>query len=100
VVSGKHPSPTALLARLRVDLVEVTFVIVDHWLDDHCAVGIAAASDHQRLVYISNFPPEVDSYSYECELPPEDEDFPYTGTGVVDGVRYEALLDAVRRHLT
>ena len=95
----KHPSINALLDRLRADLGPKSFVVVDHWEGDLCAIGIAAPGDRQRLMYISTFPPEEPGFTVEREVASADSVLPYKGEGLVEVPTYSLLVDAVRQHL-
>ncbi len=96
--SNKDPSILDLLARLRTDLGDDAFDIVDHWGADLTAIGLACPSDHRMLAYISTDNQLPDSYSYELELPPTNDDELYSVTGESSRCTYPELLDALCLH--
>ena len=95
----KDDSVLRVLDRLRSDLGDDAFDVVDHWDADLCAVGVARPSDHRFLVYISTFPPENGVLAYECERPSSDPDLPYDSDGIVNEASYDDVAAAVTRHL-
>ncbi len=95
---NKDPSILNLLARLRTDLADDAFDIVDHWDGDLVAIGLACPSDHRVLAYISTINQLPDSYSYELELPPTNDDELYSVAGESNGCTYPELLDALCSH--
>lgn len=98
-VGPKDESIRRVLDRLRRDLGDHAFDVVDHWEADLCAVGVARPSDQRFVVYISTFPPERGLFSYECERPSTDGDLPYDSDGMVNEASYEEVAAAVSRHL-
>lgn len=73
---------------------------MDHWECDLCAIGIAAAGEPQRLVYVSTYGKAPGSFDYECELLDEtDEQLSRTVATGVD-VDFSELLEALETHLT
>ena len=88
-----------VLSRLRSDLGDGTFDIVDHWQSDLCAIGIAMPSDHRVLAYISTFQNPPDTYDYELEGPPDTQDTVYSVADRQNGCSYGAILVAVKSHL-
>ncbi len=97
-MEGKAESIAQVLRRLRQDLGADSFVVVDHWDADMCAVGVARPDDPRYLVYISTFPDDG-SLAFERERPPVDDDFPYDSDGLVEGATYDELAAAVRDHV-
>lgn len=95
---NKDPSILNLLGRLRTDLGDDAFDIVDHWESDIVAIGLACPSDHRVLAYISTIDQPPDSYSYELELPPTNGDELYSVAGESNGCKYSELLDALCSH--
>ena len=96
----KDPSVHTLLDRIRRDLGDDAFDIVDHWKDDHLAIGLALPSDHRVLAYISTFTNVDDDnfYSYYLELPPIAEEMEYTDAGGSEDCTYDELLAALCAH--
>lgn len=97
----KDPAILAALDRLWSRLGRDTFVLVDHWESDLCAVGIASPRDHRVLIYISCYGEPPGCFAYELELPPPPgDDFPYQVAGTGDGLSLEELAVVVAKHLT
>ncbi|NQT38676.1 MAG: hypothetical protein HQ581_14360 [Planctomycetes bacterium] len=85
--------------RLRSDLGDGTFDIVDHWEIDLCAIGLALPRDHRILVYISSCGHPNGEYDYEMELPPEPgTDDLYSVADRNPACDYGTLLQAIKRH--
>jgi hypothetical protein len=99
VTVSKDASVESLLGRLRADLGNNAFTVIDHWDGDLCAIGVARPADPRYLVYISTWPPERGTFAYECERPPTDAAMPSESDGMIEGASYDAMRDAVRRHL-
>ena len=95
----KDVSVDLVLERLRADLGGDSFTVVHHWDGDLCAVGVARPADPRYLVYISTWPPERGTFTYECERPSADPDAPYDSDGMVEDVSHEDVRETVRRHL-
>ncbi len=95
---NKDPSILDLLARLRTDLGDDAFDIVDHWTDDFVAIGLACPNDHRVLAYVSTNNHPSASYSYELEIPPTDGDELYSVAARSDGCTYQELLDVLCSH--
>ena len=88
-----------LLARLRADLGEDAFDVVDHWKPDLCAIGIAMPTDHSQLFYISTHGHGDDEFDYELEIAPQSPDDIFDVAGRGDADSYSTLLGIVREHL-
>lgn len=95
---NKDPTLMSLVERLCADL-SVDVVLVDHWVADRCAIGVARRSDPRFLVYIALSSTELGLVSFELERPPVSGDLPYDSDGMVDGADYRQLLDAAQCHL-
>lgn len=96
----KDPSIVTLLERIRDDLGDDAFNVVDHWEGDHFAIGIALPSDHGVLAYVSTFTNVDDDnlYSYYLELPPNSADAEYSDAGGKEDCTYDELLAALCSH--
>lgn len=94
----KDPSILQLLNRLRADLGDDAFDIVDHWEGESSAIGLALPSDHRVLVYVCTEDLPQGSFSYELELPPNDETSVYSVARRSDGCSYLELLGALSSH--
>jgi hypothetical protein len=96
----KDPAVHKLLGRIRRDLGDNAFDIVDHWKDDHLAIGLALPSDHRVLAYISTFTNVDDNhlYSYYLELPPTSAHVEYSDAGGSEDCTYDELLAALCSH--
>ena len=99
VTISKDPSIDAVLERLRADLGDDSFSVIDHWDGDLCAVGVARPDDTGYLVYVSTWPPERGTFNYECERPPAGLGSRFGSDALVEDVSYEDLRAAVRSHL-
>jgi hypothetical protein len=99
VTASKDASVDSVLERLRADLGDESFTVVDHWAGDLCAVGVARPDNPRYLVYISTWPPERGTFNYECERPSADPELPYDSDGRVEDVSYEHVRAAVGRLL-
>lgn len=97
---AKDSSIIKLLEQLRKDIGADAFEVVDHWVDDAFAIGVALPSDHRVLVYISTSAnvADPDLYSYYLELPPNSADAEYADAGGAEECSYETLLVAIRSH--
>ncbi len=96
----KDPAVLKLLGRIRQDLGDNAFDIVDHWVDDNLAIGLALPADHRVLVYVSTFShtADPDLYTFYLELPPTSEDMEYVDAGGAEDVTYDELLAALCSH--
>lgn len=99
VTAQKDRAINDVLERLRADLGDASFTLVDYWDGDLCAVGVARPDDSRHLVYISTWPPGRGTFTYECERPSTDPGLLYESDGMVEHVSYEALRAAVQEHL-
>ena len=97
-MSRKHMDVHRLIRQLS--LPERRWVLLDHWDGDQLAIGIAAASNRRRLVYVSIDPAQPDRYNYICEVPngPEPTEFEHGRSD--DNVSYDDLVAALEEHLT
>ena len=96
---SKDASIDSVLERLRADLGDESFTVVDNWDSDLCAIGVARPVDPRYLVYVSTWPPERGTFNYECERPPVERNMPYGSDAMVENVSYDDLRAAVRQHL-
>ncbi len=94
----KDDSILNLLERLRSDLGDDAFDVVDHWDGDLVSIGLALPSDHQVLAYISTLNAKPDTYSYELELPPTNDDAIYSVASTSDSCSYAELLQTLCAH--
>ena len=85
------------VAQLARD-VEVPFLVLDTAPADLRAVNLASTTDPRVSVYVSTISDDG-SFTYELEGPSEDDDQPYAGGGLVEGVTYAALREATAKHL-
>ncbi len=99
MTTGKDVTIETVLSRLRLDLGDGTFDVIDHWSADRCAIGIARPSDHRYLVYISTNPAHRESFSYQCERPSVASEAIYHAAAMKEDVEYDELIGAVRQHL-
>ena len=51
----KDPSIVAFVERVTGALGPAGWQVADHWDGDLCAIGIASASDPERLVYVCTY---------------------------------------------
>ena len=95
---NKDPSILNLLARLRADLGDDAFDIVDHWEYDLVAIGLASPRDHRVLAYVSTLNQLPDTFSYELELPPSNGDELYSVAANSAACTYPDLVNALCSH--
>ncbi|MEM7052742.1 MAG: hypothetical protein AAF604_23965 [Acidobacteriota bacterium] len=83
----------------RLGLPARGWIVVDHWVDDVCALGIARRDAPRVLVYVSSGATPAGRFDYQCEVPngPEPEDFQTVASG--EEVAFEELLEALEKHL-
>lgn len=60
------------------------WMIVDHWNADRYAIGIAARSNPDRLVYLSSWGKAPGRFFVELETPAMNEDLGYVATRIED----------------
>lgn len=96
----KDPEILKMLSKLRTELGEGAFDVVDHWEADLCAIGIVRPDNHSVLVYVSTYERGEGRYWVSLELPPIAEGVPYASAGEreVRGIR--ELASVVRRHFS
>jgi hypothetical protein len=96
-VTEKHASIQSLIRSLG--LRKRSWIVVDHWIEDDHAIGIAAKKDPRRLVYVASDESKPDTYYYECEVPLGSDDTDYDVTSSDDGVDIKTLVAVLERHL-
>lgn len=94
----KSPRIRNAIERLRI--AEHGWVIADHWEAALDSIGIAAAEDPQRLVYISTDHTRPGTFDYSLELPPRDPSEEYTPAGDGQNVTFGELFAVVMAHLS
>ena len=84
---------------LRASLGTHAFVVIDHWPEDPCAIGVASSAERSRLVYLaSSETPGL--YYTELEFPASPgSDLPYTPGPSRAGVPLRELAVLVETHL-
>lgn len=85
------------VALLANDLGE-RFLVLDTSPADLTAVNLASREDPRRSVYVSTLSND-ELFNFELEDAPEESDLPYAGHGIVEGVTYIELRDAIAAHL-
>lgn len=92
----KNPVIIETLRRLRAELGEDGFVVIDHWSSDPNAVGIASVVDRRVLAYVAA---DGEAYYVELELPPGPGDsFPYQVSATHSGIDFDRLTLLLREH--
>jgi hypothetical protein len=78
----KDDAISCAVEHLRTCLGPDEFQIMDHWDADPTAIGVASASDPQRLVYFSLAPGEERRF-YVCleAAPAEGDELPFLDCG-------------------
>jgi hypothetical protein len=94
----KDESILDLLSTLQ--MAERSWEVVDHWEGDRCAIGIGRKDHSQRLVYISTYDKGLGRYDFECEVQHGDAPDSYSVVEHGGDVGYDALLDAIKKHLS
>jgi hypothetical protein len=96
----KDDAILAALSSLRASLGDGSFVVVDHWPDDPCAIGIASTKDPSRLVYVASTDSTPGLYYAAVEFPPSPgSELPYAPGPSRVGVRLSELASLVADHL-
>jgi hypothetical protein len=99
-ITGKDAEIRAVLSWLG-DRLGPTFVVVDHWDGDLCAIGVAATHDPKQLVYISSWNRPGGRYFVELETAPAPgSEMQYASVSKFDNVDREELARIVAQHLT
>ena len=95
----KDSEITDLLQWLRQKLGD-SFIVVDHWEGDLCAIGLSSPNDPSQLVYVLTFERPPGRYAVELESPPvAGSDLPYRSVGKFDFLSREELLVIVKDHI-
>jgi hypothetical protein len=99
-IPSKDAEIREVLSWLR-DRLGPTFLVIDHWDGDLCAIGVAATHDPKQLVYISSWNRPGGRYFVELETAPAPgSEMPYTSVSKFDTVDREELACIVAQHLT
>ncbi|MEZ4462461.1 MAG: hypothetical protein R3E66_22605 [bacterium] len=91
---AKHESILDVVRKLQ--LHHPSWILVDHWEADLCAIGIAEAHEPRRLAYVSTWKQPAGRYFLELESP-EGEDYKVDGT--FEAVDFEELEGRIFGHL-
>lgn len=94
---NKDASILRLLDRISQELDPKTWRVVDHWDADLLAIGIAAATNPELLVYISTHRQPEGHFSFECEVPSGSAGM-YRVVDRAESVNFDALLLALSTH--
>lgn len=96
-MSEKHPSIRLLLSSLSMQANR--WIVIDHWSDDLCAIGIACENCPRRLVYVSTYGKDDEKYDFVCEIPngPNPEDYLVSDEG--ENVTRDVLGSVIEKHL-
>jgi hypothetical protein len=97
-----------LIDRLRRDLGDAFFALVDYWDGDLLAQGLGRPDDPYTVVYVllatahvsDELVPQEGLYCYACEVPSLDPDGVADTIEAADNVSYETLRSVIARHLT
>lgn len=95
--AGKDKTVHQLLTKLP--MASRGWIAVDYWDADRCAIGIARKERPRHLVYISTYGKKQLEYDYECEQPVGNAIEEYETVERGRDVDFEALLQAIGRHL-
>ena len=95
----KHDAVLRMLSRLEHRLGSDAFQIVDHWVSDLDAIGVAHPSNRELLVYIAAYGPE--DFYVELELPPQQgNELPYSVAGQFRSLTFDEVARIVAKHLS
>lgn len=94
---GKEQAVHQLLAKLP--MASRDWIAVDYWDADRCAIGIARKERPRHLVYISTYGKKQFEYDYECEQPIGNATEDYETLERGTDVDFNALLQAIEKHL-
>lgn len=93
----KDRSIWVFLGQLADEIECHHYQVVDFWDADLFAVGIAAAEEPRRLVYISTFKQAPGRFAYECEEPTDRDQ--YHAAERRETASFDEVVEVIRRHL-
>ncbi len=95
----KDPLIIEAINRLKQELGDDAFDVVDYWDADLYAIGIALPQNHRVLVYISTYNIPVGKYHIQLELPSQDGEIDsYKDVGNRDSLEFEELTKHISDH--